>query len=62
MRLAGALCISALLILGGVADRLNAAPGPAVLVGVSGAVLAGSPMVFSWNAVAGANWYYLVGQ
>ena len=59
MKLAGALCISVLVIWGVAAGRLTAAPGPAVLVGVGGAVQAGNPMVFSWNAVAGATWYYL---
>jgi hypothetical protein len=59
MKLAGVLCISGLVFWAAAANRLNAAPGTAVLVGVGGAVLAGSPMVFSWNAVAGATWYYL---
>jgi hypothetical protein len=40
MKLASALCISVLLIWGAAGGRLNAAPGPAVLVGVGGAVLA----------------------
>jgi hypothetical protein len=59
MKLAGALCVSVLLIWWVGADRLNAAPGAAVLIGAGGAVQAGNPMVFSWNAVAGSTWYYV---
>jgi hypothetical protein len=59
MKIQRAFATFAVAIIVAGSGRVAAAPGPAALVGVGGAVVSGSPAVFSWNAAAGATWYQL---